>query len=70
MLKSKRSTRPSEGKQEALDVLSVDEKVRLNLDIPKQTMRQLKMRAVEGDCSVSDIVRKLVDEYLSKNGPP
>ena len=66
MLKSKRSTRPSEGKQAALDVLSTDEKVRLNLDIPKQTMRQLKMRAVEGDCSVSDIVRKLVDEYLSK----
>ena len=48
MLKSKRSTRPSEGKQAALDVLSADEKVRLNLDIPKQTMRQLKMRAVEG----------------------
>ena len=65
MLKSKRSTRPSEGKQAALDVLSTDEKVRLNLDIPKQT-RQLKMRAIEGDCSVSDIVRKLVDEYLSK----
>ena len=37
-------------------------KVRLNLDIPKQTMRQLKMRTVEGDCSVSDIIRKLVFE--------
>ena len=49
MLKPKRSTRPSEGKQAALDVLSADEKVRLNLGIPKQTMRQLKMRAVEGD---------------------
>lgn len=58
--------RPSEGKQAALDVLSADEKVRLDLDIPKQTRRQLKMRAVEGDCSGSDIVRKSVDEYLSK----
>ena len=66
MLKPKRSTRPSEGKQAALDVLSADEKVRLDLDIPKQTMRQLKMRAVEGDRSGSDIVRKSVDEYLSK----
>ena len=65
MLKSKRSTRPSEGKQAALDVLSVDEKVRLNLDIPKQTMRQLKMRAIEEETSVSDIIRKLVDDYLS-----
>ena len=35
MLKSKRSTRASEGKQAALDVLSADEKVRLNLDVPK-----------------------------------
>ena len=66
MLESKRSTRASEGKQEALDVLSADEKVRLNLDVPKKTMRQLKMRAVEGETTVSDIIRKLVSEYLSK----
>ena len=67
MLKSKpkRSTRVSECKQEALDVLSADGTARLNLDIPKATMRQLKMRAVERDTSVSDIVRKLVSEYLS-----
>ena len=68
MLKSKptRFTRSPEGKQEALDVLSADETTRLNLDIPKATMRQLKMRTVERDTSVSDIVRKLVSEYLSK----
>ena len=28
-------------------------------------MRQLKMRAVEGETTVSDIIRKLVSEYLS-----
>ena len=66
MLKSKRSTRPSEGKQAALDVLSADETARLNLDIPRATMRQLKMRAVEEETTVSDIVRQLVSEYLSK----
>ena len=47
-------------------MVSQDEMVRLNLDIPKATMRQLKMRAVERGTSVSDIVRKLVSEYLSK----
>ena len=66
MLKSKRSTRESEGKQEALDVVNQDETTRLNLDISKATMRQLKIRAVEADTTVSDIIRKLVDEYLSK----
>ena len=65
-LESKRSTRSSEGKQEALDVLSADEKVRLNLDIPKQTMRQLKMSALERETTVSGIIRELVSEFLSK----
>ena len=66
MLKSKRSTRESEGKQAALDVVSQDETTRLNLDISKATMGQLKIRAVEADTTVSDIIRKLVDQYLSK----
>ncbi|MDE2808601.1 MAG: ribbon-helix-helix protein, CopG family [Chloroflexota bacterium] len=65
-LEAKKSTRSSEGKQAALDALSEEEKVRLNLDIPKSTMRQLKMRAVERETTVSEIVRELVAEYLSK----
>ena len=65
-LQSKQSTRSSEGKQEALDVLSADEKVRLNLDIPKKTMRQLKMSALERETTVSGIIRELVSEFLSK----
>ncbi|MDE2814112.1 MAG: ribbon-helix-helix protein, CopG family [Gemmatimonadota bacterium] len=66
MLQAKKPTRTSEGKQEALDALSEEEKVRLNLDIPKSTMRQLKMRAVERETTVSEIIRELVNEYLSK----
>ena len=66
MLQAKKPTRTSEGKQEALDALSEEEKVRLNLDIPKSTMRQLKMRAVEQETTVSEIIRELVNEYLSK----
>ena len=66
MLQAKKPTRASEGKKEALDALSEEEKVRLNLDIPKNTMRQLKMRAVERETTVSEIVRELVAEYLSK----
>ena len=66
MLKAKRSTRLSEGKQEALVALSEEEKVRLNLDIPKSTMRLLKIRAVERETTVSGIIRELISEYLSK----
>ena len=66
MLQAKKPTRTSAGKQEALDALSEEEKVRLNLDIPKSTMRQLKMSAVERETTVSEIIRELVNEYLSK----
>ena len=66
VLVAKKSTRASEGKKEALDTVSEEEKVRLNLDIPKSTMRQLKMRAVERETTVSEIIRELVNEYLSK----
>ena len=66
VLEAKESTRSSEGKKEALDTVSEEEKVRLNLDIPKSTMRQLKMRAVERETTVSEIIRELVSEYLSK----
>jgi hypothetical protein len=37
---------------------------RLNLDIDADHHRRLKIRAIEEDASVSDIIRKLVAGYL------
>jgi hypothetical protein len=66
MLTAKKATRKTEGKNEATDVLKAEPKVRLNLDIEKSTMKKLKSRAVEEEITVSEIVRDLVYEYLSK----
>lgn len=66
MLTAKKTTRKTEGKNEATDVLKAEPKVRLNLDIEKSTMKKLKSRAVDEEITVSEIVRDLVDEYLSK----
>ena len=66
MLSAKTKTRDTEGKTEAQKVLEEQPKVRLNLDIDRPTMRQLKTRAVADDTTVSKIVRGLVNEYLSK----
>lgn len=65
-LQAKKPTRSSEGKQEALDALSEEEKVRLNLDIPQSTMRRLKILALERETTVSGIVRELISEVLSE----
>jgi|SaaInlStandDraft_7_1057024.scaffolds.fasta_scaffold284397_1 hypothetical protein len=66
MLKAKTSKRDSAGKVEAMRTLQQEGKVRLNLDIERSTMRELKQKALVEDSTVSDIVRNLVSEYLSK----
>ena len=40
------------------------EKARLNVDMPKDLYRKLKRRAVDEDRSVTEIILKLVSEYL------
>jgi hypothetical protein len=40
------------------------EKARLNVDLPKDLYRKLKRRAVDEDTSVTEIVLKLLSEYL------
>lgn len=42
------------------------EKARLNVDMPKDVYRKLKRRAVDEDTTVTDIILKLVSEYLSE----
>jgi hypothetical protein len=42
------------------------EKARLNVDIPKDLYRKLKRRAVDEDTSVTEIILKLVNEYLTE----
>ena len=41
-------------------------KARLNVDIPKEIYRKLKRRAVDDDTTVTEIILKLVSEYLSE----
>jgi hypothetical protein len=42
------------------------EKARLNVDMPKEVYRKLKRRAVDEDTTVTEIILKLVTEYLSE----
>jgi ParG len=42
------------------------EKARLNVEMSKDLYRKLKRRAVDQDTSVTEIILKLVTEYLSE----
>jgi hypothetical protein len=39
---------------------------RLGVDIPDETHRELKARCATEGVKVSDVVRKLIEEYLQK----
>jgi hypothetical protein len=43
-----------------------DEKARLNADIPKSLYRKVKQRALDEETTVTELIIKAVNEYLSK----
>ena len=74
MMKAKTKTatqrRESAGKIQAMaEVIkedSIQDPVRLNLNIEWETMRTLKEQALDERTTVSKIVRRMINEYLSK----
>lgn len=69
MLKAGRPSQTASAKEkEKLLAALADEKksVRLNLDLSADKHKALKIRAAENEETVADIVRRLIDEYLSK----
>lgn len=45
---------------------SGEETVRMNVNVPKQFYRKIKQRALDEDTTVTEIVVKAVNEYMSK----
>jgi hypothetical protein len=46
-------------------IVSAEDKVRLNVDMPKSRRQALKARAVAEDRTINDIVNELVAQYLA-----
>lgn len=44
----------------------MDEKVRLNVQMSKAVYMKLKQFALDHDMSISDVVKKALDEHMSK----
>lgn len=47
-------------------IATQEEKVRLNVEIPKSTRQALKAKAAMEGLTIQQIIGRLVDEYLSK----
>lgn len=62
------SQSPSAKEKERLLAELADKKkpIRLNLDLDPDLHKALKVRAAQNEETVADIVRRLIDDYLSK----
>ncbi len=61
--------RPSRKEQAiaAVQVNEAEEKTRLNINISKKFYRQVKQIALDEELSITDIVKKALNEYMSKS---
>ena len=65
-LRAKKSDRDHEGKQEALKTVTQGETKRLNLLVEKSKFIKFKQKATAEDLSMSEVVNRMIDEYLLK----
>lgn len=67
-LSTRRPSRADEARERAMrEVRDEEPTARLNVQIPKSVLRELKLIATRHDRTVSDIVREFVTEYVRKN---
>ena len=68
MLSTRRPSRGEEARERALrEVRDEAEQVRLNVQVPKSLMRDVKVIAARTDRTVSEIVREFLVEYRRKH---
>lgn len=65
-LRAKKSDRSHEGKQEALKTVTQGETKRLNLLVEKSKFIKFKQKTAAEDLSMSEVINRMIDEYLLK----
>ena len=59
--------RPSRKEKIIASVQKIDETtIRMNVNIPKELHKRIKQKALDEDTTITELVMKAVNEYLSK----
>ena len=66
VLKPKTTRRSTETKEQALEDVARESTTRLNAEVPVNLHDRVKMQAIKEHGSITGIVIKALDEYLSK----
>lgn len=59
--------RPSKKEKAISSVQStLEDTIRMNINIPKGLHKNIKQKALDEDSSITDLVKKALDKYMSK----
>lgn len=61
-----RQTRDSQQKRDAIEDVQTESTRRLNVNVPASNYKAFKLKAVQNDVDMSELVNQWIYEYISK----
>lgn len=66
VLKIKIGNRLNTNKEKAIQDVTVDKIVRLNVNLPNTVLKQFKLKTVQNNITMSELILIWINEYISK----
>ncbi|MFP3011950.1 MAG: hypothetical protein ACEY3D_02990 [Rickettsia sp.] len=66
VLKIKIGNRLNTNKEQAIQDVTIDKIVRLNVNLPNTVLKQFKLKTVQNNITMSELILKWINEYISK----
>ncbi len=66
VLKIKIGNRLNTNKEKAIQDVTIDKTVRLNVNLPNTVLKQFKLKTVQNNITMSELILKWINEYISK----
>lgn len=66
VLKIKTTNRSYIDKEKAIRDVTVDKTVRINVNLPNTVLKKFKLKTVENNTTMSEIILQWVNDYISK----
>jgi hypothetical protein len=62
-----RQARDSQQKRDAIEDVQTESTRRLNVNVPASNYKAFKLKAVQNDVDMSELINQWINEYISKN---
>lgn len=66
VLKIKIGNRLNTNKEKAIQDVTIDKMVRLNVNLPNTVLKQFKLKTVQNNITMSELILTWINEYINK----